>query len=607
MQGRQIATVVRTGDGVQLATDVYLPAGDGPWVVLLERTPYGKRLTNHSDRSVAESVPLSKPQIAARFVAAGFAYVLQDCRGRYDSEGEFEKYLSEQQDGVDTVEWIRKQAWCDGRVCTLGFSYGAHVQTALAAANPVGLAAMFVDSGGFSSAFHSGIRQGGAYELKQLTWALKHARLAPETSADPVRRAALERVDIRDWIDKVWTPGHSPLSAAPEYESYVIDQWKRECFDDFWRRPELYALGHHAHFPDIPSVHVSSWFDPYARTAVENFLGLTKRQRSPVRLLLGPWIHGQRSVTYAGDVDFGAAATLDGNIAPDYVTLRRDFFDRYVRGGDAADWLSAPVTVFVMGGGEGGRTTQGRLQHGGYWLRCTTWPPADASAVRWYLHGDRSIDVAAAQANSQVEWRHDPHDPVPTIGGAITSGAPLMDGGAFDQRESARFFGSDSSGRALGDRLDVIRFATAPLERDIELIGPVRVKLWVSTDCVDTDFVVKLIDEYPADERWPAGFAMNLIDSVLRLRFRDSFERSELAKPNEIYAIEIELPPIANRFVKGHRLRIDVASSNFPHFDVNPNTGAPAGMPSDPVVATNRVHFGAAMPSSLEFFARMME
>jgi putative CocE/NonD family hydrolase len=591
-------------DGVHLAADVYLPPGKGPWVVLLERTPYGRRGTNHADCSLREPEPLSKPQVALRFAAAGYAYVLQDCRGRFDSEGKFEKYLNEQRDGVDTLQWILRQPWCDGRICTLGFSYGAHVQTALAAASPSGLAAQFVDSGGFSSAFHSGIRQGGAYELKQLTWALKHARLAPETRRDAARREALDKVDIRDWIDKIWTPGHSPLSAAPEYEHYVIDQWRHEIFDEFWKRPELHALGHHASFSDVPAVHMSSWFDPYALTATDNFRGLSQRGRAPVKLLIGPWLHGQRSVTHAGDVDFGAKATLDDNIAPDHLALRSDFFARYVRGDPVQDWLEAPVTVFVMGGGSGRRDAHGRLEHGGQWLRTSQWPPPDAVPQCWYITPDRALESKVNSQAFTAEWRHDPTDPVPTIGGAITSGAPVMEGGAFDQRESKRFFGCRQPGRALDQRGDVVSFRSAPLTEDLQVVGPVRARLWVSTDRPDTDFVVKLIDEYPPGGDWPEGFAMNITDGILRLRFRESFERAVLAEAGHVYAIEVTLAPTANRFIRGHRLRIDVASSNFPRFDVNPNTGAPAGVPSTPVVAINRLHSGATTPSHIELYVR---
>ncbi|MEO7775254.1 MAG: CocE/NonD family hydrolase [Steroidobacteraceae bacterium] len=590
---------VRMRDGVHLATDIYLPTQDaGPWTVLLERTPYGRRGTNHGDRTRADPVAQAKPVIATHFVRAGFAYVLQDCRGRFESEGEFAKYLNEQADGVDTLAWIRAQPWCDGRIATLGLSYGAHVQSALAAAAPPGLAGMFLDSGGFASAFHSGIRQGGAYELKQLTWALKHARLAPETALDPQRREALAAVDIREGVRvNPWLPGRSPLAAAPEYEAFVLEQWRNECFGPFWQRPELYARGWYAQFPDVPMVHMSSWFDPYALTATQNYVGLARGRRAPVRLLMGPWTHGQRSVTHAGAVDFGPAATLDGAVAPDYITLRRDWFDRHVRGRDVPDWLAAPVTLFVMGGGHGGRTAEGRLQHGGRWIRASHWPPQEARATSWYLREQGGLAPEPGSRTESNRWTFDPADPVPTIGGSIASGAPLMEAGAFDQRETRALFGARHPGRALSSRADVVVFQSPPLREDVEVIGPVVARLWVSTTARDTDFTIKLLDVHPPSVDWPDGFAMNLTDGILRLRFRESFEMPLLAEPGKVYAIEIVAFPTANRFVAGHRIRVDVSSSNFPHFDVNPNTGAPAGFPTDPVQAVNQVHMGPDHPS----------
>jgi putative CocE/NonD family hydrolase len=585
-------------DGVHLATDIYLPQGAGPWPALLERTPYGRRGTNHADRSLADPVPKSKPEIAVQFARAGYAYVLQDCRGRFDSEGEFTKYLNEQPDGIDTFAWISAQPWCDGRIGTLGFSYGAHVQTALAAAAPAGLGAMFIDSGGFSSAFHSGIRQGGAFELKQLTWALKHARLSPATATDPVRRAALEAADIRTWARVIpWTRDHSAVSAAPEYEAYVIEQWSQECFGDFWKRPGLYARGSYDRFADVPMVHMSSWYDPYALTATENFVALSKLKRGPVRLVMGPWTHGQRSVTHAGAVDFGPSATLDGNVAPDYMTLRRDFFDRHLVGRDATDWLVAPVTVFVMGGGAGTRTPQGRLLHGGAWLRTADWPPPEARPAHWYLRAGGVLTTQQPFHDEVIVWRFDPRDPVPTIGGAIASGTPLMEGGAFDQRETPSIYGAQHPGRVLAARADVQVFETEPLADDVIVAGPVRARLWVSTSALDTDFTVKLLDVHPPSPDWPDGYAMNLTDGIRRLRFREGYDRALAAEPGRVYAIDVELFPTANRFVAGHRIRIDVSSSNFPHFDVNPNTGAPAGVPSKPVVADNCLHLGPSGPS----------
>ncbi len=588
-------------DGVSLATDLYFPAHSaGPMPVLLERLPYDKRGWNSADRSRAEPDPASKPEVARRFAAMGYVYAIQDCRGRYRSEGAFVKYLNEGEDGADTVAWLAAQPWCDGKVGTLGLSYGAHVQSALAALDPQGLAAMFLDSGGFSSAYHSGIRQGGAFELKQLTWALKHARLSPLTAADPMRAAALEAVDIRAWLSaRPWTKGRSPLAAAPEYEAYVLDQWSRELFDDFWRQPALYSRGAYERFADVPMAFMSSWYDPYALAATENFAALSRLKRGPVRLVMGPWTHGQRSVTHAGDVDFGPQAPLDGAIAPDYVELRRAWFDRHLRGLDAPDYLHAPVTFFLMGGGSGRRNGEGRLDHGGRWVRSDSWPPRGSVPTPFHVAADGMLQRAAPAAAGYAEFVHDPLDPVPTIGGALASGAPVMAAGAFDQREQPGVFGARVPGRALADRDDVAVFQTAPLERDAIVAGDIEAVLYVSTSAPDTDIVVKLIDVHPPSDDYPDGFAMNLSHGILRLRFRDGYEEAKPIEPGKIYAVRIQAFPTANLFRAGHRIRLDVASSNFPHFDINPGTGAPAGVPSEPVKARNRIHFSGEHPSHI--------
>lgn len=597
---RLVDQMVAMRDGVSLATDVYLPAdAHGPLPVLLERTPYNKSGTNHADCSLADPKPRSKPQVAAEFARSGYAYVLQDCRGRYGSEGGFCKYVNEAADGVDTLRWILAQPWCNGAVGTLGLSYGAHVQTALAGENPPGLRTMWIDSGGFSSAYHSGIRQGGAYELKQLTWAYKHAKLAPETRADPQRKAGLEAQDIGRWARvNPWRHGHSPLLAAPEYESYIVEQWAHECFDDYWRQPGLCARGRYEQFADLPMVHLSSWYDPYALTATENFLGLKAGRRGPVKLVLGPWTHGQRSKSYAGEVDFGSAATLDGNLAPDYLALRRDWFDAHLRGAESR-FLPEPVHYFLMGGGSGHRNAAGRLDHGGRWCSAADWPPPEAQEQAFYLHADGALDAKPEAAATSLGYRFDPTDPVPTIGGATASGAPLMEAGAFDQRESAILYGATQPGRALADRSDVLVFQTRPLAQPVDVVGPVRVQLRVSSSALDTDFTIKLVDVHPPSADYPNGFAMNLSHGILRLRFRNGYERPELLTPGQVYPITISAFPTANRFAVGHRIRLDISSSNFPHFDVNPNTGAPAGQASEPVVAYNRVHLSPECPSAL--------
>jgi putative CocE/NonD family hydrolase len=590
-------TMVPMRDGVRLATDVYLPEGGGPFPVLLERTPYGKHASNHGDVTLADPEPRTKPEIARWFAEAGYAFVLQDCRGRYGSEGVFTKYLDEAEDGVDTLAWLLDQPWCDGRIGTLGLSYGAHVQSALACLNPPGLGAMFLDSGGFSSAYHGGARQGGAFELKQLTWARKHALLAPETAADPGRKAALEAEAISDWIGQRWSRGHSPLAAAPEYERYVLEQWDNDRLTDFWKRVGIYARGHYDVYADVPMVHMSSWYDPYSQTAIDNFTGLAPIKRGPVKLVLGPWTHGQRSVSYAGDVDFGPEAPLDGHIGPDYFALRRDWFDRHLLGCDVLDHLPAPVRIFVMGGGSGRRTADGRLDHGGRWRDEGEWPLARTAPTLLHLRGDGTLrpDLPPKDVPPRT-YDFDPAHPVPTIGGAIASGAPLMFAGSYDQRETAELFGATVPGRALADRLDVLVFETPPLPDEVELTGSIVAHLYVSSSAIDTDFTIKLVDVHPPTPDYPQGYAMNLAHGILRARFRASFEEPEPMEPGEIYAVAIPTFPTSNLFLAGHRIRIEVSSSNFPHFDVNPNSDwrIPDALPH---VARNKIHVDRDHPS----------
>src|SRR4029450_350422 len=305
-------------DGIKLACDVYRPAragqtAPGTFAVILERTPYGKGNTSRSEVSRRHPEQAkSRAEVAAFFVQHGYVVIYQDCRGRYGSEGVFQKYLDEAADGYDTCAWIVQQPWCNGRIGTMGLSYAAHTQVALASLNPPGLAAMFVDSGGFSNAYQSGIRQGGAFELRQATWAYNNALRSPSLLAEPQRQAALAAVDLRQWFATMpWRRGHSPVTAAPEYEDYLFEQWTHGTFDNYWAQPGLYAAGWYEQSADVPQVHMSAWYDPYVRTATENYQGLVTRKRGPVRLILGSWTHGNRSTRYAGDVDFGPAATLD--------------------------------------------------------------------------------------------------------------------------------------------------------------------------------------------------------------------------------------------------------------------------------------------------------
>jgi uncharacterized protein len=590
--------VVAARDGVGLATDVFRPISGGPFPVLLERTPYDKSVPSRSERTTAVAAPRSRAEVAAYFAQHGYAVVYQDCRGRYKSGGHFTKYLSEAEDGYDALAWLMRQPWCNGRIGTFGLSYAAHAQAALGCLDPPGLAAQFLDCGGFSNAYRSGIRHDGAFDLKQATWAYNNA-LAD--AKDPAVKAALQAEDIKAWFARMpWHKGDSPVSAAPEYEDYLFEQWSHGRFDDFWKQPGIYAEGYWEKYADVPVTHLSGWYDPYARTAVENYLGLSKRRRARQRLILGPWTHGDRSLSDAGEVDFGPVAPVDGNLAPDFLALRRAWFDRWVKGVANGIEAEPPVRVFVMGGGSGRRNEAGRLDHGGRWRSAAAWPLPQTEWTPFYLHADRSLGRdKPASAPPPLSFRFDPHHPVPTIGGALSSGEPVMRAGAYDQREGPRVFGARGPYRALCDRPDVLSFATPPLAREIEIVGPVTLRLWVASDGPDTDFTAKLIDVHPPGRDYPEGFAMNLCEGLLRLRYRDSWEHPTLMTAGEVYAIAIALFPVGNLFLPGHRLRLDISSSNFPHFDVNPNSGEPEGSFEHPRIAENCVFVDCGRPSHI--------
>jgi len=209
--------MVALRDGVRLATDIYLPAGDGPWPVVLERTPYGRAAIRRGEFSLAEPTPRDAAALAAAINARGYVAVFQDCRGRHGSEGHFEKFLPDAADGADTCAWITEQPWCDGRICTIGLGYSAHTQAALGCVDPPGLVAQVLDCGGFNDAWASGVRQGGAFELRQASWAYRQAILSPEAEADPVLRAALQAEDIHAWFAALpWQQGYSPLRHHPD-------------------------------------------------------------------------------------------------------------------------------------------------------------------------------------------------------------------------------------------------------------------------------------------------------------------------------------------------------------------------------------------------------
>ncbi|OAM76957.1 CocE/NonD family hydrolase [Devosia elaeis] len=592
-------------DGVHLATDIYRPAVNGvpietPLPVIFERTPYDKSGTPRTEFTFADPRPLSRPEYAIRLVRKGYIVIWQDCRGRYESEGHFTKYLSEGEDGFDSMAWIVGQPWTNGKIGTQGMSYNAHTQMALASLNAPGLAAMVVDSGGFANAYTCGIRQGGAFELKQATWAYHRAR----EGADDRTAAAVGAENLADWFAMMpWSKGRSPVRWNPEYEDYLLEQWQAGTFDDFWKKVGIYAEGYYDTFPKVPITFMSSWYDVYVPTTLENFTALKGDPDRPVTLVMGPWTHGNRTRTVFGDVDFGPEAVFDGHVDADWFTYRENFFARHLKGETTED-RAGQVHLFLMGTGSGQKTERGNLDHGGRWITSTDWPVPEAQPLNLYLHENMTLDHSAPeQTDASITYDFDPANPVPTIGGALTSGEPIFTGGGFDQREAEAFYGCTRPGMPLSARPDVLSFETAPLAEDVAVIGPVEVDLWASTDALDTDFTAKLVDVYPPSEDYPRGYALNISDGIFRVRYRHGFDKPELVGEGEVFKITIKAFATANLFKKGNRIRLDISSSNFPKFDVNPNTGEPEGKGRGRKVARNSVHMRRDRPSVLRLHA----
>jgi len=570
-------------DGVRLATDIYRPARGGAPLeeklpVLLQRTPYGK-----TGSSLVES---------ARFFAAnGYVVALQDLRGTYSSEGVFTKYIGEGQDGYDTIEYLAKLPYANGKVGMWGTSYAAHVQANAAKLRPEALATIVLNMGGMSNGWDHKVRNHGAFELQQLTWAFR--QLEVETK-DPLVKEHLARAPIESWLEALpLRKGLNPLSVAPNFEDYILEMATHGDYDDdYWKHPDVNWQEHYNQTLDIPMVHVSGWYDSYAGGTIQNFVELSKRMTSPVYLLMGPWTHGGNTRSHAGDVEFGPeAARAD---FPREFHLR--WFDRFLKGAEAA--AEEPVRIFVMGGGDGRKDANGRLYHGGRWISASSWPLPETRFTRYYFHGDGSLsERTPTESESRTTYTFDPRDPVPTLGGAFSSTGPVFEPGAYHQEEREGIYGAKPPYLPLSARPDVVVFQTEPLAADVEVVGPIVVELHASSTALDTDFTAKLVDVHPPSADFPSGFEMNLTDGILRARYRNGPERQELMTPGEIYRFVVEPFPTANVFKKGHRIRIDISSSNFPRFDVNPNTGEPLGMNRMLENADNTLYHDALRPS----------
>ncbi len=599
-------------DGIRLATDLHRPGRDGelaegrfPTIVCL--TPYDK-----TERRYTE--------IADFFVPRGYAVVLQDIRDRHRSEGTKVYFHSATPhtgtDGYDTIEWIAAQPWSNGRTGMVGSSYAAITQIRTALEAPPHLTAIWPDVAP-TSTYHHQTREGGAMQL-HMFWALYiHAADAQEVQGDPAKQEEVWN-DLRNlrrlFWEWPWHEGELALRHVPTLDQTLEDYCTRGAYDEFWAAKENdFTRFWHEH-ADIPATMTTGWYDGFPHADTEYFAAMAAKNSAPQRLIVGPWSHvGMRGdATWTLDVDFGPESRWGPQR---YFEEQLAYFERWLpedAAGQPAD--EAPVRIFVMGGGSGRKTEHGKLDHGGRWRDEQEWPLARArERTYWLAGGARAESEAAAEPRT---FTYDPADPVPTIGGNYCAVGELpaegegmepmwmrllnpalllrniMTPGPADQKESAEFFTAREPYRRLSERADVLVYQTEPLAEAIEVTGRPVVHLRISSSAVDTDFTAKLIDVHPPNEDYPEGYDMLINDSIIRCRYRDGFEQEVLMEPGTEYDVEILLPPTSNLFAAGHRIRVDVSSSNFPRLERNPNTGEPIGRQTHEVVAENTVHGG---------------
>ena len=536
-----IAVAMR--DGVTLYADIYRPDGEGLYPTILQRTPYDK--TNSLTNTMLDPIRAAK---------AGFAVVIQDTRGRHASEGEFYAFRDDIDDGYDTVEWAAAQPWSNGKVGMYGASYVGATQWLAATSRPPHLVTIVPTV--TASNYHDGwTYQGGAFELGfNMSWTLLQLTLANFKNVSTVQNVPEERrANLIHDVDNM-TEGFSylPTKDFPGLDSglakYYYDWLAHPDFDEYWKR--LSIEEHHSEI-NVPALHFGGWYDIFLGGTIRNYLGMKKSganetARNRQRLIIGPWVHGARGTTMAGQHYFGIMADAAA-IDVDGVHLR--WFDHWLNDANNGSVDDAPVRIFVMGDDA--------------WRDEQEWPLARAVETKYYLHssgkanskhGDGSLSTVSPQSEAPDVYLYNPDNPVPTTGGALCCNPYFAANGAYDQN-------------AVEERQDVLVYSTPPLEKDTEVTGPVTVTLWASTSTTDTDFTAKLVDVCED------GCARNLTDGIIRARYRDSMSNPTLLEPNRSYCYEIDLWATSNVFKAGHRIRLEVSSSNFPRFDRNTNTG----------------------------------
>lgn len=555
---------VPMADGVTLAADVYRPVAQGRYPVILVRTPYDK---------LAMPVALAEygfdPLAAVR---AGYVVVVQDVRGTYASQGRFRHFLSESEDGAASIAWAASQEWSSGSVGMAGPSYVGATQLLAAIGAPDALRAVAPVI--TASEYYEGwIYQGGAFQLGfALSWSARMAYLELARRLTLGEDVAADLEVLREIVSDPWAAFERlPLVSVPrltEALSNYGDWLAHPDRDEFWRAT---AVNERYESIDVPALHVAGWHDIFLKGSLENYVGLRRGARSDharagQQLIVTPWGHFPPG-DVVGDLWLGSAANPAANPAPiDLFAAHLEFFDAFVKGNPPIE--RPAVRIFVMGTNR--------------WRDEEDWPLARAVPTRFYLRSGGGLARETPGDEGAAEFVYDPADPVPTVGGNT-----LL---------PSSFFLGPRDRRSIHTRDDVLVFTSAVLERDLEVTGSVSAHLHVSTSARDTDFTVVLLDVYPD------GRIIGIADGILRLRYRDGFETQRLAEPGRAYEIDVDLVATSNVFLAGHRIGVEISSSNFPRFDRNPNNGGVIANANaaDFVAATQRVYHNAGQASYVE-------
>src|SRR5580658_7711442 len=537
---------MKTRDGVTLRADIYRPRADGTFPVILMRTPY--------DKSVGWAAAPAY-QVATH----GYVVIVQDVRGRYESEGEWYPFRHESADGYDAVEWAAALPYSNGKVGMTGGSYVGATQMLAAIAHPPHLAGICPVV--TASNYHDGwTYQSGALEQWfDQNWATQLATntLWRSIAKDTNALTGAPTLPLTHYSAFNYPALPAGAEATAQLAPYYLDWLAHPDYDAYWKQWSI-----EERFSDIqvPALHIGGWYDIFLTGTLRNYMG--------IKAHAGFGRH-------IGDVDFGDEAIKFPSTA--VLLAWYDYLFKGVQNEFGTEGAAAgkPVHVFVMGENA--------------YHQESDWPPPQAKPTRYFLHsgssanslrGDGSLSLTPPKKESSDKFTYDPANPVPTIGGSLCCDQEHYEPGPRDQR-------------AAENRDDVLVYSTKPVAEDMEVTGPVTVELWTKSSAVDTDFTAKLVDVAPN------GLALNLTDGILRMRYRDSQEKPEMMNPDQVYKITVDLWATSNVFKKGHILRLEVSSSNFPRFDRNLNTGAEQATSREFISATNTILHDAEHPSAL--------